>query len=44
LRVLGLETSCDETGVALYDTEVGLVSDALYSQVAVHAEYGGVVP
>ncbi len=44
MRVLGLETSCDETGVALYDTEVGLVSDALYSQVAVHAEYGGVVP
>ena len=42
--VLGLETSCDETGVALYDTQRGLLSEALYSQVAVHAEYGGVVP
>ena len=44
LRVLGIETSCDETGVALYDTEQGLLADALYSQIAVHAEYGGVVP
>ena len=42
--VLGLETSCDETGVALYDTQRGLLSEALYSQVALHAEYGGVVP
>ena len=42
--VLGLETSCDETGVALYDTEKGLLSHALYSQIALHAEYGGVVP
>ncbi|MCP1359955.1 tRNA (adenosine(37)-N6)-threonylcarbamoyltransferase complex transferase subunit TsaD, partial [Halomonas sp. BBD45] len=44
MRVLGIETSCDETGVAIYDTERGLLSDALYSQVAMHAEYGGVVP
>lgn len=44
MRVLGIETSCDETGVALYDSEKGLLSDALYSQVKMHAEYGGVVP
>ncbi len=44
MRVIGIETSCDETGVALYDTERGLVADALHSQVALHAAYGGVVP
>lgn len=44
MRVLGIETSCDETGVALYDSERGLLADALFSQVAMHAEYGGVVP
>jgi len=44
MLVLGLETSCDETGVALYDTARGLLSDALFSQVDVHVEYGGVVP
>ena len=44
MRVLGIETSCDETGVALYDTEAGLLADALYSQIALHAEFGGVVP
>lgn len=44
MRVLGIETSCDETGVALYDSERGLLSHALYSQVALHAEFGGVVP
>src|SRR5690554_1594584 len=44
MRVLGIETSCDETGLAVYDTERGLLSHALYSQVAVHSEYGGVVP
>ncbi|WP_251977822.1 tRNA (adenosine(37)-N6)-threonylcarbamoyltransferase complex transferase subunit TsaD [Salinicola avicenniae] len=44
MRVLGIETSCDETGVALYDTDHGLLADALYSQVALHAEFGGVVP
>jgi N6-L-threonylcarbamoyladenine synthase len=42
--VLGIESSCDETGVAIYDTKAGLLSDKLYSQVAMHAEYGGVVP
>lgn len=42
--VLGIETSCDETGVALYDSERGLLADCLYSQVALHAEYGGVIP
>lgn len=46
MLILGIESSCDETGVALYDTEAGgkLVSHALHSQVALHAEYGGVVP
>jgi N6-L-threonylcarbamoyladenine synthase len=44
MLVLGLETSCDETGVALYDTERGLLSHALFSQVDIHVEYGGVVP
>ena len=44
MRVLGIETSCDETGVALYDSDEGLLAHALYSQIAVHREYGGVVP
>ncbi|MDP1682102.1 MAG: tRNA (adenosine(37)-N6)-threonylcarbamoyltransferase complex transferase subunit TsaD [Burkholderiales bacterium] len=44
MLVLGIETSCDETGIALYDTESGLLSHALYSQVHMHEEYGGVVP
>ncbi len=44
MLVLGIETSCDETGIALYHAERGLVAEALYSQVAMHAEYGGVVP
>ncbi len=44
MRVLGIETSCDETGVAIYDSEKGLLADTLYSQVKMHAEYGGVVP
>jgi N6-L-threonylcarbamoyladenine synthase len=42
--VLGIETSCDETGVALYDSDKGLLGHNLYSQVDIHAEYGGVVP
>ena len=42
--ILGIETSCDETGVALYDSEAGLRGHALYSQVELHARYGGVVP
>ena len=44
MKVLGIETSCDETGVAVYDTETGLRAHAVYSQIALHAEYGGVVP
>lgn len=44
MRVLGIETSCDETGVAIYDDEAGLLADVLYSQVDIHAAYGGVVP
>ncbi|MEO8365308.1 MAG: tRNA (adenosine(37)-N6)-threonylcarbamoyltransferase complex transferase subunit TsaD [Pseudoxanthomonas sp.] len=48
MRVLGIETSCDETGVAVYDTSLpgsaGLRAHAVYSQIALHAEYGGVVP
>ena len=44
MLVLGLETSCDETGVALFDTERGLIGQALHSQVDLHADYGGVVP
>jgi N6-L-threonylcarbamoyladenine synthase len=42
--ILGVESSCDETGLALYDTQAGLLAHALYSQVAMHEEYGGVVP
>ncbi|MDB5796001.1 MAG: tsaD [Noviherbaspirillum sp.] len=42
--VLGVESSCDETGMALYDTQRGLLAHALHSQVAMHEEYGGVVP
>ena len=44
MKVLGIETSCDETGVAIYDSERGLLAHALHSQVKLHAEYGGVVP
>ncbi len=43
-RVLGIETSCDDTGVAIYDTEKGLLAHALYSQIETHQAYGGVVP
>jgi N6-L-threonylcarbamoyladenine synthase len=42
--VLGIETSCDETGVAVYDAGRGLLAHTLYSQIAMHADYGGVVP
>jgi N6-L-threonylcarbamoyladenine synthase len=42
--VLGIETSCDETGVAVYAGDRGLLGDALYSQIGLHAQYGGVVP
>lgn len=44
MRVLGIETSCDETGVAIYDEVSGLLAHKLYSQVKLHADYGGVVP
>ncbi|HNJ86838.1 MAG TPA: tRNA (adenosine(37)-N6)-threonylcarbamoyltransferase complex transferase subunit TsaD [Agitococcus sp.] len=44
MRVLGIETSCDETGVAVYDSEKGLLAHRLYSQIQLHADYGGVVP
>lgn len=44
MRVLAIESSCDETGIAIYDSEQGLLSHALYSQVEMHAIYGGVVP
>ncbi len=42
--VLGIETSCDETGIALFDSQDGLMADALYSQIDMHSDYGGVVP
>lgn len=44
MQVLGIETSCDETAVALYDSEKGLLGNEVYSQVELHAEFGGVVP
>jgi len=44
MRILGIETSCDETGIALYDSDRGLLAEALYSQIELHTEYGGVVP
>ena len=44
MRILGLETSCDDTGVALFDSDRGLLAHRLYSQVDLHAAYGGVVP
>lgn len=44
MKILGLETSCDETGVAIYDSQHGLLSDVVFSQVKMHAKYGGVVP
>jgi len=44
MRVLGIETSCDETGIAIYDSEKGLIGHTIYSQIELHREYGGVVP
>ncbi|MEY3182825.1 MAG: tRNA ((37)-N6)-threonylcarbamoyltransferase complex transferase subunit TsaD [Pseudomonadota bacterium] len=44
MRILGIETSCDETGVAIYDAKAGLMGHLLHSQVALHRPYGGVVP
>ena len=44
LKVLGIETSCDETGIAVYDSDSGLIGEGLYSQVQIHARFGGVIP
>lgn len=44
MRVLGIETSCDETGIAVYDADQGLLAHTLYSQTPIHAKFGGVVP
>ena len=44
MRILGIETSCDETGVAIYDEEKGLIANQLHTQIVLHADYGGVVP
>ncbi len=44
MRILGIETSCDETGVAIYDSQQGLLAHALHTQIKLHAQYGGVVP
>ena len=44
MKVLGIETSCDETGIAIYDSELGLVSHKLHRQIDLHTQYGGVVP
>ncbi len=44
MKVLGIETSCDETGIALYDSDTGLLGHVLYSQIELHQDYGGVVP
>ena len=44
MLVLGIESSCDETAVAIYDSEQGLLAHALYSQISLHQAFGGVVP
>ena len=44
MLILGIETSCDETGLALYDSERGLIDHILHSQTDIHKDYGGVVP
>ncbi|PIP80152.1 MAG: tRNA (adenosine(37)-N6)-threonylcarbamoyltransferase complex transferase subunit TsaD [Gammaproteobacteria bacterium CG22_combo_CG10-13_8_21_14_all_40_8] len=44
MKILGIETSCDETGVAIFDDKAGIIAQALYSQIELHSEYGGVVP
>ena len=41
---LGIETSCDETAIALFDSDKGLIGEAVFSQIDIHAEYGGVIP
>ena len=44
MQVLGIETSCDETAIAVYDSKLGILSHCLYSQIDLHNKYGGVVP
>ena len=44
MLTLGIETSCDETAVAIYDSDKGIVGESVFSQINMHAEYGGVVP
>ena len=44
MKTLGIETSCDETAIALYDSDKGIIGESIYSQMKMHAEYGGVVP
>nr|NMG29872.1 tRNA (adenosine(37)-N6)-threonylcarbamoyltransferase complex transferase subunit TsaD [Aromatoleum evansii] len=44
MRVLGIESSCDETGVAVFDVDAGLLGHSVHSQIDLHATYGGVVP
>ena len=44
MKTLGIETSCDETAIAVYDSERGIIGESVYSQIKMHAEYGGVVP
>ena len=44
MKTLGIETSCDETAVAIYDSNAGIIGESIHSQIKIHAEYGGVVP
>ena len=44
MKTLGIETSCDETAIAIYDSKKGIIGESIYSQIDIHAEYGGVVP
>ena len=44
MKTLGIETSCDETAIAIYDSKEGIIGESIYSQIDMHAEYGGVVP
>ena len=44
MKTLGIETSCDETAIAIYDCEEGIIGESIHSQIEMHAEYGGVVP
>ena len=44
MKTLGIETSCDETAIAIYDSKKGIIGESIYSQIDIHAKYGGVVP